>query len=239
MTDANTRHARVRPRRDSRNRWNVCAAQAAHSASRRAWLAGACASVAALAAGSTAGFAGAAASNSAVHGAAHGTGDGAAVGAAVGASDTASAAAAGIAPAHADTEPPTGGGLDAFVALSQKLTGRSGFNPVLAKRAYDALSKADNQFMQNVATLNTWLHAHGGVPSDTVIAALQTDTPALAKTVTAIVRAWYLGLVGEMPNVQVIAYESALMFDPVNDVLTVPSYCRDVPLYWSQKPTNA
>jgi hypothetical protein len=29
------------------------------------------------------------------------------------------------------------------------------------------------------------------------------------------------------------------MFDPVKDVLTVPSYCRDVPFYWSQKPTNA
>jgi len=22
----------------------------------------------------------------------------------------------------------------------------------------------------------------------------------------------------------------------VNDVLTIPSYCRDVPFYWTQKP---
>ncbi|HEY4352408.1 MAG TPA: sugar dehydrogenase complex small subunit [Paraburkholderia sp.] len=244
MTDANTRHARVRPRRDTRSKTRKTrAARGAYSDSRRAWLAGACASVAALAAGSTAGFAGtgasSATSSAASSAASSVASNGTAVAASGGASGTTSPTAARITPAHADTQPPTGGGLDAFVALSQKLTGRGSFNPVLAKRAYDALSKADPQFMQNVATLNTWLHAHGGVPSDTVIAALQTDTPALAKTVSAIVRAWYLGLVGEMPNVRVIAYESALMFDPVNDVLTVPSYCRDVPFYWSQKPTNA
>ena len=50
---------------------------------------------------------------------------------------------------------------------------------------------------------------------------------------------WYLGLVGDMPRVQVVAYESALMFDPVKDVLTIPSYCRDVPFYWTQKPAGA
>ncbi|QYD72347.1 sorbitol dehydrogenase family protein [Paraburkholderia edwinii] len=246
MTDADTRHARVRPRRDTRNTRNTCVPRAAHSESRRAWLAGACASVAALAAlaaGSTAGFAGTAASSSTSSSPSSSSladaSTPASNGAAVGSSGTAPASAARATPAQADTQPPSGGGLDAFVALSQKLTGRSSFNSVLAKRAYDALSKADNQFMQNVATLNTWLHTHGGVPSDMVIAALQTDTPALAKTAAAIVRAWYLGLVGELPNVRVIAYESALMFDPVNDVLTVPSYCRDVPFYWSQKPTNA
>ncbi|MBC8723316.1 sugar dehydrogenase complex small subunit [Paraburkholderia sp. 31.1] len=143
-----------------------------------------------------------------------------------------------IAPAFADTRP-AGGGLDAFLALSQHLTGRSSFDTVLGQRVYDALSRADNQFAQNVAALNTWLQGHGGVPSDTVTQALQTDQPALAKTVGAIMRAWYLGLVGDMPHVQVIAYEKALMFEPVQDVLTIPSYCRDVPFYWTQKPTPA
>jgi hypothetical protein len=203
MTDAKTRKTRVRPPR---------AVQAARSASRRAWLAGACASAAALAAGAVSGGLSAMKRWSRV---------------------------VGIEPAYADTLPPAGGGLDAFLALSQKLTGRSSFDPVLGKRAYDALSKADSQFTQNVATLNTWLQTHGGVPSDSVVAALQPDTPLLAKTVSAIVRAWYVGLVGDLPQVQVIAYENALMFDPVKDVLTVPSYCRDVPFYWSQKPTNA
>ena len=142
-----------------------------------------------------------------------------------------------IAPAFADA--PAGGGLDAFLSLSQRLTGRSGFDAVLGKRVYDALAKSDSQFTQNVAALNTWLQGHGGVPSDTVTQALQVDQPALAKSVSAIMRAWYLGLVGETPHVEVVAYEKALMFEPVKDVLTIPSYCRDVPFYWTQKPLSA
>jgi hypothetical protein len=175
---------------------------ASFSASRRAWVLGACATAAALA------FAGAGRSLS------------------------------WIAPAFADAAP-AGGGLDAFLALSQRLTGHTGFDAVLGKRVYDALAKSDSQFSQNVAALNTWLQGHGGVPSDTVTQALQVDQPALAKSVSAIMRAWYLGLVGDMPHVDVVAYEKALMFEPVKDVLTIPSYCRDVPFYWAQKPVIA
>ncbi|MFL9864544.1 sugar dehydrogenase complex small subunit [Paraburkholderia fungorum] len=142
-----------------------------------------------------------------------------------------------ITPAFADA--PAGGGLDAFLALSQRLTGRTGFDAVLGKRVYDALARSDSQFSQNVAALNMWLQTHGGVPSDTVTQALQADQPVLAKSVGAIMRAWYLGLVGDMPHVDVVAYEKALMFEPVKDVLTIPSYCRDVPFYWTQKPANA
>lgn len=170
------------------------------SASRRAWVLGACAAAAALA------FAGVGRSFS------------------------------WIAPAFADA--PAGGGLDAFLALSQRLTGHTGFDAVLGRRVYDALAKSDSQFPQNVAALNTWLQGHGGVPSDTVTQALEADQPALAKSVGAIMRAWYLGLVGDMPHVDVVAYEKALMFEPVKDVLTIPSYCRDVPFYWTQKPAS-
>ena len=129
-------------------------------------------------------------------------------------------------------------GYDAFIKLSQHLTGRTSFNAVLGKRVYAALGHASSQFDANVATLNTWIQGHGGVPSDTVTAALKTDQPELGSMVGDIMRAWYLGLVGEMPKVQVVAFEKALMFDPVNDVLTIPSYCRDVPFYWKQKPAG-
>lgn len=142
-----------------------------------------------------------------------------------------------IAPASA--EAPASGALDAFLALSQRLTGRTGFDVALGKRVYDALARSDSHFTPNVAALNTWLRGHGGVPSDTVTQALQVDQPALAKSVSAIMRAWYLGLVGDMPHVDVVAYEKALMFDPVKDVLTIPSYCRDVPFYWTKKPVSA
>jgi hypothetical protein len=139
-----------------------------------------------------------------------------------------------IEPAFADT--PSGSGLDAFLALSQRLTGRTGLDATLGKRIYDALAKSDSQFTQNVDALNTRLQARGSVLSDTVTQALQTGQTALAKSVGAIMRAWYLGLVGDMPHVNVVAYEKALMFEPVKDVLTIPSYCRDAPFYWAQKP---
>ncbi|MGN6082935.1 sugar dehydrogenase complex small subunit [Trinickia sp.] len=132
--------------------------------------------------------------------------------------------------------PPAGSGLDAFTALTQQLTGRALLDPSLASRIYDALSQSDSAFVSHVAALNTWLKTHAGVPSDQVIAALQSQDPALAKAVVDIVRAWYLGLVGPMPTTRVLAYEHALMFDPVNDILTIPSYCRDVPFYWAHKP---
>src|ERR1700712_1457457 len=136
-------------------------------------------------------------------------------------------------PAFADTPP---AGLEGFLLLSRRLTGRASFDPALAQRVYDALSKSDSEFVANVSALNAWLAAHGGVPSDTVTHALKADTPRLAGTVTAVMRAWYLGLVGDAPHTSVVAYERALMFDPVSDVLTIPSYCRDVPFYWTQKP---
>jgi hypothetical protein len=134
--------------------------------------------------------------------------------------------------------PPAGGGLDAFTALTKQLTGRSTLDATLASRIYSALSKSDSAFVANVAALYIWLKAHAGVPSDQVVPVLQSQDPVLAKAVVNIVRAWYLGLVGQMPTVQVVAYEHALMFDPVNDVLTIPSYCRDVPFYWTQKPAG-
>jgi hypothetical protein len=139
---------------------------------------------------------------------------------------------------QAFAEPPPAG-LDGFLALSRKLTGRTDFDPALARRVHDALLKSDNEFAANVSALNAWLATHGGVPSDTVTQALQVEQPKLAHAVGAIMRAWYLGLVGDAPSVNVVAYERALMFDPVNDVLTVPSYCRDVPFYWAQKPPGA
>jgi fructose 5-dehydrogenase small subunit len=130
-------------------------------------------------------------------------------------------------------------GYDAFIALSQRLTGRTTFDKLLGERIYASLARANSQFVSNVGTLGGWLQSHGGVPSDSVTAALKDAQPELATTVGDIMRAWYLGLVGDSPHIEVVAYEKALMFDPVNDVLTIPSYCRDVPFYWTKKPGSS
>lgn len=143
-------------------------------------------------------------------------------------------------PGAASTTPAAPAGIDAFLALSRKLTGRPGFDPALARRVYDALSSADREFPAKVAALDKWIATHGGTPSDVITDALQADQPTLAALVGTVMRAWYLGLAGLAPGVRVIAYERALMFDPVSDVLTIPSYCRDAPMfYWTHNPASA
>jgi hypothetical protein len=126
--------------------------------------------------------------------------------------------------------------LDTFMMVSSKLTGRARLDRTLGGRIYEALAAVDDAIPRQVDALSKWLQAHGGVPSDTVTEALRGDDPALAKSVTAIVSGWYLGVVGEVPHASVVSYERALMFDPVHDVLPVPSYCRDVPGYWANRP---
>ena len=127
-------------------------------------------------------------------------------------------------------------GLDVFLAVSMKLTGRTSFDPLLARRVHDALAARDAGFPARIVALNRWISTHGGTPTDVITAALETTNPELAKTVGAVMRAWYLGVVGEPPNVEVVAYERALMFDPVGDMLTIPSYCRGEPDDWARKP---
>lgn len=150
------------------------------------------------------------------------------------------AGAIAASPGAASTTPTVPAGIDAFLALSRKLTGRPGFDPALARRVYDALSSADSEFAAKVAALDKWIATHGGTPSDVITDALRADQPKLAALVGTVMRAWYLGLAGLAPGVRVIAYERALMFDPVSDVLTIPSYCRDAPMFhWTHNPASA
>jgi hypothetical protein len=128
---------------------------------------------------------------------------------------------------------------DTFLLLSERLTGRVALDAQLGQRMHDALIQADQHFPQNAAALLAWLQSHPQTPLETLGATLQAEQPALAKTSVAILDAWYLGVVGESPHAKVIAYERALMFDPVKDVLTIPSYCRDVPGYWAAPPAHA
>jgi len=126
--------------------------------------------------------------------------------------------------------------VDMFVAVSMKLTGRAGFDPLVAGRVHAALLRADAEFPDKMKRLDHWLSTHGGTPSDVVTAALQATQPELARAVGSVVRAWYLGVVGEGERAEVVAFERALMFDPVRDMLTVPSYCRGTPADWAKKP---
>ncbi|SAK92443.1 uridylyltransferase [Caballeronia hypogeia] len=145
--------------------------------------------------------------------------------------------ACGLLAARAQSaRPATPSGGDAFLAVSMKLTGRTSFDPQLAERVHAALARHDAAFATKIAALNQWIATHGGTPTDIITAALESTRPELGKTVGDVMRAWYLGVVGEGQHAEVVAYERALMFDPVGDMLTIPSYCRGEPADWARKP---
>ena len=55
----------------------------------------------------------------------------------------------------------------------------------------------------------------------------------LKDTALAIISAWYLGVVTDVPDAEVFAYEYALMYQPTRDVMTIPSYAISGPNGWA------
>ncbi|RKU05066.1 twin-arginine translocation pathway signal [Burkholderia sp. Nafp2/4-1b] len=111
--------------------------------------------------------------------------------------------------------------LDAFMTLSEALTGKKGLSRVLGERYLQALQKGAFKTADAVSQLAGAL-ASGSLTPDQEAAALST------------LGAWYLGIVDNV----VIAYEEALMFSVVSDTLIIPSYCPNKPGFWAEKPTE-
>ena len=55
----------------------------------------------------------------------------------------------------------------------------------------------------------------------------------LKETALAIISAWYLGVVNDAPDAEVVAFEYALMYKPTSDVMTIPSYAISGPNGWT------
>jgi hypothetical protein len=123
-----------------------------------------------------------------------------------------------------------------FLALSQLLTGRSPLDETIARRLYPALSAESADFAKQIQALATFAQSHGASDVEALVASLDGADEALAQTLHGIIGAWYRGTVGAEGSIKVIAFERALMFDPVRDVVVVPSYCRAAPGYWVAKP---
>ncbi|WP_323120400.1 sugar dehydrogenase complex small subunit [Burkholderia alba] len=115
---------------------------------------------------------------------------------------------------------PGGAPLDAFMTLSQSLTGKTGLSRAVGERLLQALQKGSFQIADSLPQLAGAL-ASGG--------ALTSDQEALA---LRILEAWYLGIVDNV----VITYEEALMFGVVSDTLVIRSYCPNKPGFWADKP---
>lgn len=140
-----------------------------------------------------------------------------------------------------------------FMALSYHLTGREQLNPVLGQRLLQALQQNYESFEPTMLAVAEFVQQQPQLSVAELPAALQEQQPELAAVPQQIISAWYLGQIGQLSpessdrrgqaskeptpaGVAVLSYEHALMFDPVRDVLTIPSYCRDLPGYWAQQP---
>lgn len=126
-------------------------------------------------------------------------------------------------------------GFDAFVRLSQYLTGKPTLDSELAQAIYVALSGDDPGFADQLTRLEDFLKQRP-TPPEMLQAALDRDQSALATVPKRVMAAWYLGVVGKGARTRALAYEQALMYPPVKDVIVMPSYARDVPGYWAEPP---
>lgn len=143
---------------------------------------------------------------------------------AAGAIDAASAATAAAAAGSAGA--PSAPAPEPFMALSRQLTGVTTLDTTLGARLHAALLQRDPDLDAKVTALarNT-----GTATADTTLAAAQA----------AILKGWYLGVVGSGKNATVIAYEHALMYAPLADVCVLPTFARGEPHYWARPPFTA
>lgn len=114
-----------------------------------------------------------------------------------------------------------GQALDAFMTLSQSLTGKSGLDLAVGARLVAALQKKTPDLAQRVPQIA------GALASGS----LKPDDEALA---LKILTAWYMGVVDDT----VVTYEQALMFSVVSDTLVIRTYCPNKPGFWASKPVE-
>jgi len=122
-----------------------------------------------------------------------------------------------------------------FIALSQFLVSRP-VNPVLAARYYRALSRRAPNFSGNVGALRQLVDGQGFKHVDEYLAQANPD-PSLKATATSIISAWYLGIVGELADAELISYSEALMYRPTHGILIIPTYGGG-PESWGAKPAD-
>lgn len=135
-------------------------------------------------------------------------------------------------PADAPALPSAPPEAAAFLAFSKAITGHADLDATTAGRICAAMLKASADFggqLQKLAALAT-----PGLEPKQVLA--QAATAGLDGTALSIVAAWYTGTVGSGPGATVVSYAKALMYMPVSDGMTVPTYCRYGPAWWVAKP---
>ncbi|OCJ08020.1 hypothetical protein A6U87_12255 [Rhizobium sp. AC44/96] len=125
--------------------------------------------------------------------------------------------------------------MQTFTRLSEFLTGYQ-LDPVLGARYLAALVKRSQTFPADVTALQRAVTQSGATDMDAFLALPALD-PAAKATATTIVSAWYLGVVGEPADAELITYAEALMYRPTRGILPIPTYGPG-PNNWGPKPDS-
>ena len=133
-----------------------------------------------------------------------------------------------------DAGQPAGAGFPAFMAVSEIICGYPTLDNALGKRIFSLISAEHGDASQSIAALQKQLNAD--MSSAEMQAALKTvDTPA-QQLFSEILRGWQIGIVGSGRQSRVVAYEYALMYAPISDVVVLPTFARGEPHYWAYPP---
>ena len=145
---------------------------------------------------------------------------------------TGGAQPAPAAAAAATTGTVDGEAIARFLAFSKAITGHDDIDPLTSARIREAMLQGDAAFAQQAASLAGLVQP--GIAPDALLGA--ATGAGLREAALAVVTAWYTGTVVAGQKTTVVAYEQALMYRPVADALTVPTYCNEGPMWWTAAP---
>ncbi len=122
-----------------------------------------------------------------------------------------------------------------FMRLSQFLTGKTALDAALANAIDAALNDVEPGFDKRIDAVNAYIDANRAT-AETLQGILNASKDSLADVPKKVMTAWYLGYVGSGAKARAVAYEQALMYRPIADVIVMPTYARGIPGYWAAPP---
>ncbi len=131
----------------------------------------------------------------------------------------------------------------AFLALSQRLTGRNELNATISARALAALSAGDEAFLKTAMRLAQAIDQFG-LTDMRRFRDFAAAHPDLSPAAMKIISAWYLGYTGtpegeaNHDDARFVSFAGALMYEPTIDVTIVPTYARGKTDYWVTPPAS-
>jgi hypothetical protein len=119
-----------------------------------------------------------------------------------------------------------------FLSLSKAATGHIDLSTTTARRMLAAFKQADPGFARRATSL--WQLHHDSQNPEEMLA--EANAKGLHGTMLELIAGWYTGTVGAGENTHMVSYADALMYRPVADGLTIPTYCSNGPAWWTASP---